>query len=225
MIEINAASFDYGGRRIFSDLELSIEPGSFHFLTGPSGSGKSTFLKLVYAALLPSKGSVHVFGRDTRGLERDELAALRRRIGIVQQEGEFLDHLTMSQNILLPVQLAKRSNSASVSDLADLLHWVGLADVMDAYPSEISGGERARAALARAIITGPELIIADEPTGNVDWEMAQRLVQLMVQLNKMEKTFIVATHDIGLIRSVKSMAKTRTLRLKNKQLDIAGADL
>ncbi|MEM9716552.1 MAG: ATP-binding cassette domain-containing protein [Pseudomonadota bacterium] len=225
MIELTSAGVDFGGRQILSNLSIDIQPGSFHFLTGPSGAGKSSFLKLCSGALMPSAGLVQVFGRDTRGLERDEIAAMRRRIGFVQQESDFLDHLTITENVLLPVRLSKRSNAAGLEDAKDLMNWVGLSEVADAYPYEVSGGEKARAALARAVITDPEIILADEPTGKVDWDMSQKLIQLMVQLNKMGKTFVIATHDIAMIRSVKPLTRTRVLRIKDKTLEIAGADL
>lgn len=225
MLEFSEAGIDFGMRRILRDVTVEMAPGSFHFLTGPSGSGKTTFLRMCTGFLLPSAGAVQIFGRDSRGLTQNEMAAMRRRVGIVRQEADFLPHLTLAENILLPVRLSQRSIKASVEDMYDLLGWVGLTEQADAYPAEVSGGEMARAALARAIIADPEMIVADEPTGNVDSEMAEKLIRLMVQLNKMGKTFVVATHDMNMVRMVKPMTKTRVLRIRNKMLEVAGADL
>ena len=225
VIELADAGFRYGGRTVFEGVSAELSPGSFHFLTGPSGSGKTTFLRLCTSMLLPTSGYVQLFGRDTRGLTHDEIAAMRRRMGIVRQEADFLPHLTLAENIQLPVRLSKRSVKASTNDLDELLGWVGLTEVAHAYPYEVSGGEQSRAALARAVISDPDMIVADEPTGNVDAEMAKKLVYLLVQLNKMGKTCIVATHDMNMVRMVKPLVQTRVLRLKNQKLDIAGADL
>lgn len=225
MIELASVGFNFGARTVLRDVSAELAPGSFHFLTGPSGSGKTTFLRLCTSMLLPSSGYVQLFGRDTRGLTPDEVAALRRRLGIVRQEPDFLPHLTLAENILLPVRLSRRSVKASMQDLNDLLSWVDLSEVAGSFPSEVSGGELSRAALARAIITDPDIIVADEPTGNLDADMATRLIQLMVQLNKMGKTCVVATHDMNMVRAVKTMVKTRVLRLRNHSLEVAGSDL
>ena len=223
VIALENVSYSYGGGELLSDISLRLAPGSFHFLTGPSGSGKSTFLKLCFAELLPSTGNLTLFDREVRSLSRDDVALTRRRIGIVHQDCQFLDHLPLSENVSLPLTVAGRTTEAS--DLSDLLGWVGLGALATALPPSLSGGERQRAALARAIITGPDVILADEPTGNLDWEMSLRLLTLLVELNRMGKTILVATHDLNLIRQAKSQIPARVLRIAKRRLQLAGADL
>lgn len=223
VIELDNVAYSYGGAELFSGLNLALAPGSFHFLTGPSGAGKTTLLKLCYGELIATGGQVRLFGRDARGLARDEVAQTRRRIGVVHQDCQFLDHLPVADNIALPLTVSGRSGA--VSDLNDLLAWVGLTAQARQLPPELSGGERQRAALARAVIMSPEVILADEPTGNVDWEMSQRLLSLLVELNKMGKTVLIATHDLSLIRAAKAQVSARVLRLKDRKLQLAGADL
>ena len=223
VISFEQVAYSYGGGELLSDISLRLAPGSFHFLTGPSGSGKSTFLKLCYAALLPTAGRVILFDRDVRGLSRDDVALSRRRIGVVHQDCTFLDHLPLAANVALPLTVAARASPAA--DLTDLLNWVGLGALADALPPQLSGGERQRAALARAIIMGPDVILADEPTGNLDWEMSLRLLTLLVELNRMGKTVLVATHDMNLIRQAKSQLAARVLRISNRRIQLAGADL
>ena len=225
MIELKNAGFTYGGREILSEMSLRLQPGSFHFLTGPSGSGKTTLLNLCYQALMPTTGMVRVFEQDVRAMTRDDIAKVRRRIGVVHQNCQFLDHLSVRENLALPLTVSGRDDDLHPSNVEDLLGWVGLTERGDALPPELSGGERQRAALARAIIMSPDLILADEPTGNVDWEMAQRLLALLVELNKMGKTILIATHDLNLIRTVKSEVSARVLRISNAKLQLAGADL
>ena len=225
LIELKNAGFTYGGREILSEMTLQLQPGSFHFLTGPSGSGKTTLLNLCYQALLPTTGMVRVFEQDVRAMTRDDIARVRRRIGVVHQNCQFLDHLSVRENLALPLAVSGRDDDLNPSNVDDLLGWVGLTERGDALPPELSGGERQRAALARAIIMSPDLILADEPTGNVDWEMAQRLLALLVELNKMGKTILIATHDLNLIRTVKSEVSARVLRISNSKLQLAGADL
>lgn len=225
MIELKNAGFNYGGRDILSDMTLRLSPGSFHFLTGPSGSGKTTLLNLCYQALMPTTGMVRIFEQDVRAMTRDDVARVRRRIGVVHQNCQFLDHISVRDNLTLPLAVSGRESEVDQGNVDDLLGWVGLSERGDALPAELSGGERQRAALARAIIMSPDLIIADEPTGNVDWEMAQRLIALLVELNRMGKTILIATHDLNLIRNTKSEVSARVLRINNAKLQLAGADL
>ncbi|GGA16091.1 cell division ATP-binding protein FtsE [Neptunicoccus cionae] len=225
MIELKNAGFNYGGRDILSDMTLRLSPGSFHFLTGPSGSGKTTLLNLCYQALMPTTGMVRIFEQDVRAMTRDDVARVRRRIGVVHQNCQFLDHISVRDNLTLPLAVSGRETEVDQGNVDDLLGWVGLSERGDALPAELSGGERQRAALARAIIMSPDLIIADEPTGNVDWEMAQRLIALLVELNRMGKTILIATHDLNLIRNTKSEVSARVLRINNAKLQLAGADL
>jgi cell division transport system ATP-binding protein len=223
VIAFQNVAYGYGGAELLSEVSLTLAPGSFHFLTGPSGSGKSTFLKLCYAELLPTKGEITLFDRDVRSLSRDDVALTRRRLGVVHQDCQFLDHLPVAANVALPMAVAGYPDQPQ--DLSDLLAWVGLAQHANALPPSLSGGERQRAALARAVITAPDVILADEPTGNVDWEMSLRLLTLLVELNKMGKTILVATHDMNLIRSAKAQVAARVLRIRNRRIQLAGADL
>jgi len=223
VIELDNVAYNYGGAELFSDLNLALAPGSFHFLTGPSGAGKTTLMKLCYGALIATSGQVRLFGQDVRTLDRDAVALLRRKVGVVHQDCQFLDHLTVAENVGFPMTVAGRPSQPS--DVTDLLSWVGLTEQAAQFPPELSGGERQRAALARAVIMSPDVILADEPTGNVDWEMSQRLLALLVELNKMGKTILIATHDLSLIRSAKSHVSARVLRLKDRKLQSAGADL
>lgn len=218
------ASFGYHGRgELLSDISVSLAPGSFHFLTGPSGAGKTTFLRLCYGDLRPSAGHVGLFGEDAANLSRDGIAALRRRVGVVHQDTQFLDHLPVAENIALPLTVA--GYPLEMAALRDLLSWVGLTAQARSFPPSLSGGERQRAALARAVILSPDVILCDEPTGNLDWDMSMRLVQLLVELNKSGKTVLVATHDLNLIRATKQQVSARVLRIAEKRVRLAGADL
>ncbi len=225
MIELEQVAYGYGGQELLRDVSLRLQPGSFHFLTGPSGSGKSTLLKLCYMQLTAQTGVVEMFGTNLRDMDRDQVALARRRIGIVHQDCRFLDHFTVAENIALPLQIAGQGSEEHRQNLDELMSWVGLAERRDARPVELSGGERQRAALARAIIMDPDVILADEPTGNVDWEMSEHLLALLVELNKMGKAVLVATHDMHLIRAAKKQVQTRVLRIADHHLQAAGSDL
>lgn len=225
MIELENVAYSYGGGELLSDISLRLAPGSFHFLTGPSGAGKTTLLKLCYGALLPTAGHVRLFGADVRSLDRDDIAIVRRRVGVVHQDVQFLDHLSLVDNISLPLTVSGRQADTVTNDLNELMTWVGLTNRADALPPELSGGERQRAAVARAVIMSPDVILADEPTGNIDWEMSQRLLRLLIELNKMGKTVLIATHDLSLIRAAKAQVQARVLRITNRRIQLAGADL
>ncbi len=223
VIAFQNVTHGYGDGPLLSDVSLTLAPGSFHFLTGPSGAGKSTFLKLCYRELMPLTGTVEIFGSDVSHMSRDDVAVARRKIGVVHQDCQFLDHLPLAENVALPLAVAGRE--AEPGELKELLAWVGLSGHADARPPSLSGGERQRAALARAVITAPDMVLADEPTGNLDWEMSVRLLTLLIELNRMGKTILVATHDMNLIRSAKAQVAARVLRIRNRTVQLAGADL
>jgi len=223
VIEFEDVSHDYGGGALFEGVSVSLDAGSFHFLTGPSGAGKSTFLKLCYGELLASRGAVRVGDTDLRAMSRDALAEMRGSIGVVHQDCQFLNHLSMRANVGLPLTATGRA--VSDKDIDDLLNWVGMRAQADALPPTLSGGERQRAALARAVIAAPRVLLADEPTGNLDWEMSQRLLSLMIELNRMGTAVLIATHDMNLIRTAKSQVSARVLRIAGRKLQTAGADL
>ena len=188
---------------ILSEIDLVLKPGSFSFLTGASGAGKTSLLKLLYLALKPSRGEVFLFGRPTSKLTRKQLSALRRRVGVVFQEFRLLNHLTAYENVALPLRVIGRKEADYRHDVEELLSWVGLGDRLHARPPTLSGGEQQRVSIARAVVTQPDILIADEPTGNVDPEMGQRLLRLFIELNKRRgTTVVVATHDLGLVRQI-----------------------
>jgi len=225
VIELENVSHAYGDREVFGEVSLSLEPGSFHFVTGPSGAGKTTLLELCHGALVPSEGRVRLFGQDRREMTRDDIARVRRRVGVVHQDCRFLDHLDITDNIALPLEVSGRDLLAEEANLRELMGWVGLRDRARAYPPELSGGERQRAALARAVILSPDLVLADEPTGNVDSQISERLMRLLIDLNRMGMAVCVATHDLPLIRAVRLHVQCRILRIADRRLQAAGADL
>lgn len=201
MIEFSDVGLRYGnGPEILRDLTFSIEPGSFHFLTGPSGAGKTSLLRLLLLSLKPSRGKVTMFGEDVSDLSQDRLLQMRRHIGIVFQEFRLLDHLTTFENVALPLRVLGQPESEYRPNVTELLEWVGLGERMNALPSLLSGGEKQRAAIARAVIARPKVLLADEPTGNVDPELSSRLVHLFAELNRtLGTTIILATHELPLL--------------------------
>jgi cell division transport system ATP-binding protein len=187
------------GDEILHDLSFSIEPQSFQFLTGPSGAGKTTLLKLILLSLKPTRGLISLFGQDATLLDKDAITQLRRRVGVVFQDFRLLDHLTTYENVALPLRVVGRADSSYRGEVVELLRWVGLGDRMHVLPPVLSGGEKQRAAIARALIVRPELLLADEPTGNVDPTLARRLLRLFVELNKSGTSIVIATHDLALM--------------------------
>jgi len=225
VISLDNVGFGYDGHATLSDVSATLEPGSFHFLTGPSGAGKTTLLRLLYLDALPQSGRITLFGQDPSGLDRDALTRLRRRIGVVFQDFRLLDHMSVRDNIALPLRVAGWPVAEHAEDIDQLIRWVGLGSRAAARPPELSAGEKQRAAIARAVIGSPEVVLADEPTGNIDPETGARILKLLVELNGLGKTILIATHDLGLIRAGKGMVAARTLRLAEGRLLQGGADL
>lgn len=185
---------------VLRDVGLTLNAGSFHFLTGPSGAGKSSLLKMIYLAHRPSRGLIGLFGQDVSSTPHAELPLLRRRIGVVFQEFRLLDHLSAFENAALPLRVAGARPADYHRDVVELLQWVGLGERLHAMPATLSGGEKQRLAVARAVVGKPDLIVADEPTGNVDPEMGLRILKLFVELNRLGSTVLVASHDQELVR-------------------------
>ncbi|MDZ4382445.1 MAG: cell division ATP-binding protein FtsE [Parvibaculum sp.] len=206
------------GPEVLRDVSFHLAPASFHFLTGPSGAGKTSLLKLMFLATRPSRGLITMFGQDIATLPRAELPPLRRRIGVVFQEFRLLDHLTTYENVALPLKIQGKRENSYRADVEELLAWVGLGDRMNARPPTLSGGEKQRAAIARAVVAQPEVLLADEPTGNVDPEMGQRLLRLFVELNRLGTSVLIATHDRALVES----AGAPELVLRDGRLAIRG---
>ena len=200
MIAFENVGLRYGmGAEILRDISFRIEPQSFQFLTGPSGAGKTTLLKLILFTLKPTRGMISLFGRDVASLDKDAITSLRRRIGVVFQDFRLLSHLTTYENVALPLRVQGRDEARYRNEVIELLGWVGLGERMHALPAILSGGEKQRAAIARALIVRPELLLADEPTGNVDPTLARRLLRLFVELHKSGTSVVIATHDLGLM--------------------------
>jgi len=215
MIRFENVGMRYGpGPEVLRDVTFQLEPGTFTFLTGPSGAGKSTLLKLLYLAEPPSRGLITLFGTDLATARRSAFPTLRRRIGVVFQDFRLLSHLSAFDNVALPLRLAGRKADDYSRDVEELLGWVGLGDRMNAKPPTLSGGEQQRVAIARAVVGQPDLLLADEPTGNVDPEIAQRLIRLFGELNRLGTTVLIATHDRGLIER----SRSREMRLVDGRL-------
>lgn len=201
MVRFENVGMRYGmGPEVLRDISFHLRPGSFHFLTGPTGAGKSSLLKLLALSHRPSRGLVTLFDREVSTLERDDLPAFRRKIGVVYQEFRLLNHLSAIDNVALPLKIAGAVDKQIYQHVAELLDWVGLGNQVDAKPPTLSGGEKQRVAIARAIINRPQLLIADEPTGSMDAEMGLRLMRLFQELNKIGTTVVVATHDLDMIQ-------------------------
>jgi len=204
MIRLRNISMDYGdGHQVLKEISLDLPPGSFHFLTGPSGAGKSSLLNLLSCTHRPSAGSISMFGQDVTRLPRHVLPSVRRKIGSVFQDFRLLDHLTIAENVALPLRVVGEPSLAQDTKVRELLSWVGLADYQDAYPRTLSGGQKQRAAIARAVINQPQLLLADEPTGNLDPELSVRFMFLFEELNRNGTTILFATHDDHLIMQCK----------------------
>ncbi len=204
IIQFENVGLRYGlGAETLSDISLSLAKGGFYFLTGPSGAGKTSLLKLLYLAQRPSRGVVRLFGDDMVTMPRDRLPAYRRRIGVVFQDFRLVPHLSTFDNVALPLRVGGAAEAEIASQVREILDWVGLGARHAALPATLSGGEQQRVAIARAVISRPDLLVADEPTGNVDPDMALRLVHLFDALNRLGTTIVVATHDLHLLGTVR----------------------
>jgi cell division transport system ATP-binding protein len=217
LIRFENVGLRYGmGPEVLRDVSFDVPANSFQFLTGPSGSGKTTLLRLLFLTLKPTRGLIHMFDRDVMTMSKRDLAEARRRIGIVFQDFRLLDHLTTYENIALPLRVQGQDESRYRAEVVELLHWVGLGERMHVLPPILSGGEKQRAAIARALIVRPELLLADEPTGNVDPALARRLLRLFIELNRSGTSVVIATHD----ESLMELFPARRLRLEDGRLAV-----
>ncbi len=215
MVRFENVGLRYGlGPEVLRDVYLELAAGSFHFLTGPSGAGKSSLLRLLYLAQRPTRGRISMFGRDVATIPRPDLPALRRQIGVVFQDFRLLPHLSALDNVALPLRVAGIDETKVQDHVVELLTWVGLGDHLDAKPATLSGGQQQRVAIARAVITRPRLLLADEPTGNVDDRIAMRLMHLFEELHRLGTTVLIATHNASLVER----ARHPELRLDAGQL-------
>ncbi len=217
LIRFENVGLRYGmGPEILRDVSFTIPERSFQFLSGPSGAGKTSLLRLLFMSLRPTRGLITMFGKDRSRITRRELPLLRRRIGIVFQDFRLLDHMTTYENVALPLRVRGREEGSYRSDVVELLKWVGLGDRMHVLPPVLSGGEKQRAAIARALIEQPQVLLADEPTGNVDPTLARRLLRLFLELNRLGTAVVIATHDLQLMEQVEA----RRMVLAAGRLDI-----
>ncbi len=222
MVQFHNVGLRYGtGAETLSDLSFTLQKSGFYFLTGPSGAGKTSLLRLLYLALRPTRGGVTLFGEDVVLMDRARLPGFRRRIGVVFQDFQLVPHLNVFDNVALPLRVAGVAERDLFTPVRDMLAWVGLGDHGEAFPATLSGGEQQRVAIARAVICRPELLVADEPTGNVDPDMAVRLLGLFEALNKLGTTVVVATHDVHLMSRVQGSQMLRLV--KGRLSDPTGA--
>jgi cell division transport system ATP-binding protein len=200
LIKFENVGLRYGlGREVLSDLSFQIAPQSFQFLTGPSGAGKTSLLRLMLMSIRPTRGLIRVFGREASTIEPRQMPVIRRKIGVVFQDFRLLNHLTTYENVALPLQVRGHMETSYRRDVIDLLDWVGLGERMHVLPPVLSGGEKQRAAIARALIDQPDILLADEPTGNVDPPLARRLLRLFIELHRSGTSVVIATHDLTLM--------------------------
>ena len=222
MVRFENVGMRYGlGPEILRDISFTLDAGSFHLLTGPSGAGKTSLLKLIYLAEKPCRGAISMFGREIATTPREDLPALRRRIGVVFQEFRLLDHLTVFENVSLPRRVMGETEGHYRAEVEELLSWVGLGNRLNAKPATLSGGEKQRVAIARAVVAKPELLLADEPTGNVDPEIGGRIMRLFIELNKLGTCVMIATHDTRIMERVPA---SRIYRLAEGRLTVAKAN-
>ncbi|MBR1915007.1 MAG: cell division ATP-binding protein FtsE [Alphaproteobacteria bacterium] len=220
IIDMQNVSIRYGkDPEVLSDIKLSLEKGSFHFLTGKSGAGKTSLLSMMYLALKPSRGTLNVFGANVGYARREDMAMMRRKIGVVFQDFRLLEHLSAYDNVAVPLRVRGMGENEIRKRVKELLSWVELDKSIDKICSTLSGGEKQRVAIARAVINRPEILLADEPTGNVDDDIAFKLMKLFVELNKLGTTVVIATHSTDLI----ARYNYPQIHLENKGLKIIPA--
>ena len=196
MIRFDHVGLRYGiGPEVLRDITFTLEPGSFHFLSGPSGAGKTSLMSLLYLGRRPTRGVISMFGQPLSTLGRTQMDALRQRIGVVFQDFRLMGHLSAFDNVALPLRIAGRPEKEIRDNVEELMHWVGLGEALQSLPSTLSGGQQQRIAIARAVIARPRLLLADEPTGNLDDDIGYRLMHLFEQLNRMGTTIVIATHN------------------------------
>jgi len=216
IVQFENVGLRYGtGAEVLSDISFSLGKGAFYFMTGASGAGKTSLLRLLYLAQRPSRGLIRLFGEDAVTMPRTRLPGFRRRIGVVFQDFRLVQHISTYDNVALPLRIAGMSEKELDTPVREMLAWVGLAERADARPATLSGGEQQRVAIARAVIGRPEMLVADEPTGNVDPDMAERLLHLFDALNRLGTTVVVATHDLHLIGRIPN---ARMMRLDRGRL-------
>lgn len=219
MVRFDNVGMRYGvGQEVLRDVSFELPRGSFTYLTGASGAGKSSLLKLMFLAHRPSRGMIEILGHDVSRLARPALPGLRRQIGVVYQDFRLIDHLSVFDNIALPLRIAGNPEADVRAHAEELIGWVGLADRIRATPPELSGGEQQRVAIARAVIARPRLLLADEPTGSVDPDMGDRLMHLFLELNRIGTTILIATHDIAMMER----HRAAVMRLARGELVIGG---
>jgi cell division transport system ATP-binding protein len=200
MIRYDHVGLRYGiGPEVLGDVTFTLEPGSFHFLTGPSGAGKTSLMSLLYLGRRPTRGIISMFGQAIGSMTREQMVPIRQRIGVVYQDFRLLGHMSAFDNVALPLRISGRPEKEIRNNVEELMHWVGLGDHMHVLPNTMSGGQQQRIAIARAVITRPRLLLADEPTGNLDDEIGFRLMHLFEQLNRMGTTIVIATHNVQMM--------------------------
>ncbi len=196
LIKYEHVGLRYGiGPEVLEDISFTLDPGSFHFLSGASGAGKTSLLSLMFLGRMPTRGIIKMFGQNVGELGRDDLALIRQRVGVVFQDFRLLNHMSAFDNVALPLRIQGRAEKEIQNNVHELLDWVGLGDQKFSLPTTLSGGQQQRVAIARAVITRPKLLLADEPTGNLDDDIGFRLMALFDQLNKMGTTVVIATHN------------------------------
>lgn len=204
LVKFSNVGLRYGsGDEVLHDITFDLLPGSFHFLTGPSGAGKTSLLKLLYLGQKPTRGSISMFGLDLATVPRATLPDIRRQIGIVFQDFRLLPHLSTFDNVALPLRTSGVDEKSIRKNVTELLDWVGLGEKLHARPMTLSGGEQQRVAIARAVINRPKLLVADEPTGNIDSEIGTRILYLFEELNRHGTTVVIATHDQDIVKTFK----------------------